>query len=607
MNYSVLSSRSLQFYRLFIFVSAILFFYSFVDIAKASSSGIGRDNLKNVYAENSDNISKQSYYSLTFSNGYSAGIYDAQLHKLTTFTDMIYWFRDPQTERKNLLKEAYFGVKLENGETIWLKDITEKSLEYFEESGIIFATYSIDGMILECYYFAPFTSGKHNIVMMAVLKDAGNKKIVDFIDCDSSVLTSRSENRIGGDLHYQVTLNLGGENLEEASLEKEINFWQTFHSVEPAISDKYKKLYRQSTAFLKMAQCRENGQILASLPPGEWSIAWTRDMCYAIAGLINSNHFKEARFGMEFLLNGKANQFKHFYYMGKDYGVGMDYFISICRYFGNGLEWSDEMFNQRPKPVNETIDPNIEFDGFGLFLWVFSEYVKKCKDIDFLKDNIDKLKLTGENILGLIDKEVNLIKKDSSIWESHLVLAKHYLYTSITSAKGLKELAALCGLVDEDASKYIEGYNILIQGIKSNTDKNGYLKGSFEEKVRYYDAAVVEAINFDLVDDYIGTNTIKGFEDKLYNGKGFKRTDNVGTYDRMEWIFINLRIASAYLKYGERQKALNLIDRTQNIAKVNYNIIPELYDGNDGCAGQIPMMGYGSAAFINALYSLVNN
>ena len=607
MNYSVLSSRSLQFYRLFIFVSAILFFYSFVDIAKASSSGIGRDNLKNVYAENSDNISKQSYYSLTFSNGYSAGIYDAQLHKLTTFTDMIYWFRDPQTERKNLLKEAYFGVKLENGETIWLKDITEKSLEYFEESGIIFATYSIDGMILECYYFAPFTSGKHNIVMMAVLKDAGNKKIVDFIDCDSSVLTSRSENRIGGDLHYQVTLNLGGENLEEASLEKEINFWQTFHSVEPAISDKYKKLYRQSTAFLKMAQCRENGQILASLPPGEWSIAWTRDMCYAIAGLINSNHFKEARFGMEFLLNGKANQFKHFYYMGKDYGVGMDYFISICRYFGNGLEWSDEMFNQRPKPVNETIDPNIEFDGFGLFLWVFSEYVKKCKDIDFLKDNIDKLKLTGENILGLIDKEVNLIKKDSSIWESHLVLAKHYLYTSITSAKGLKELAALCGLVDEDASKYIEGYNILIQGIKSNTDKNGYLKGSFEEKVRYYDAAVVEAINFDLVDDYIGTKTIKGFEDKLYNGKGFKRTDNVGTYDRMEWIFINLRIASAYLKYGERQKALNLIDRTQNIAKVNYNIIPELYDGNDGCAGQIPMMGYGSAAFINALYSLVNN
>jgi hypothetical protein len=283
MKYSVLSSRSLQFYTLFIFVFAIFFFYSFINIAKVYSSGIGRDNLKNVHAENSDNISKQSYYSLTFSNGYSAGIYDAQLHKLTTFTDMIYWFRDPLTERKNLLKEAYFGIKLENGETIWLKDITEKSLEYFEESGIISVTYSIDGMILECYYFAPFTSGKHNIVMMAVLKDAGNKKILDFIDSDSSVLTSRSENKIGGDLYYQVTLNLGSENLEEASLEKEIDFWRTFHSVEPAIPDKYRKLYRQSTAFLKMAQCRENGQILASLPPGEWSIAWTRDMCYAIA------------------------------------------------------------------------------------------------------------------------------------------------------------------------------------------------------------------------------------------------------------------------------------------------------------------------------------
>lgn len=603
MNYIKFS----KFYLLLFLIVSFLYTLN-IPTAIASTVGIGLNSKMNTDSiAGNNNVSKQSFFMLPFSNGYSAGIYDAKLHKLTAFYDMIYWYKDPQTERRNLLKEAYFGIQLDNGKIIWLKDINEKSIEYFEESAIVNAIYNIDGTVLECYYFAPFTSGKHTITMMAVLKDAGNKKIVDFIDSDSSVLTSRSENKIGGDLHYQVTLNLGGENLEEASLEKEIDFWRTFHSVEPIIPDKYKKLYRQSTAFLKMAQSRENGQILASLPPGEWSIAWVRDMCYAIAALINSNHLEEAKFGLEFLLNGKANQFKHFYYMGKDFGVGMDYFISICRYFGNGLEWTDEMFNQRPKPVNEIIDPNIEFDGFGLFLWVFSEYVKKSKDINFLKDNIDKLKLTGENILGLIDKRVNLIKKDSSIWESHLILAKHYLYTTIACAQGLKELAGLFGLINEDASKYIEGYNILIQGIKSNTDRNGYLKGSLEEIIRYYDAAVVEAINFKLVDEYIGTNTIKGFEDKLYNGKGFKRTDNIGSYDRMEWVFINMRIALAYLKYGETEKAIKLIDRTQSIAKVNYNIIPELYDANDGYAGQMPMIGYGAGAFINTVNSIIKN
>ena len=75
----------------------------------------------------------------------------------------------------------------------------------------------------------------------------------------------------------------------------------------------------------------------------------------------------------------------------------------------------------------------------------------------------------------------------------------------------------------------------------------------------------------------------------------------------MEWVFINMRIALAYLKYGETEKAIKLIDRTQSIAKVNYNIIPELYDANDGYAGQMPMIGYGAGAFINTVNSIIKN
>lgn len=41
-----------------------------------------------------------------------------------------------------------------------------------------------------------------------------------------------------------------------------------------------------------------------------------------------------------------------------DYGVGVPYQASVCRYYGDGTEWSDG-----------DNDPNIELDGFGLLLW----------------------------------------------------------------------------------------------------------------------------------------------------------------------------------------------------------------------------------------------
>ena len=595
--------KSFNVYKHLFIVVSFLFILIFINISPTSAADIGTDRVINFNNEGvGENLNQRSIHMLPFSNGYSAGIYDAKLHKLSAFYDMIYWFKDPESERKNLLEEAYFGVERKNFSVIWLKDIVENTLEYYEESGIIHATYNINGIHLECYYFTPFTVGKHTMTMIAILKNAENEEIIDCIKCDSNVLINRSTYKKGNDLYYKITLTLKGEIFEEATLEKEIQFWREFHSVEPEIPETYKTVYRQQTAFIKMAQSRENGQVLASLPPGEWSICWARDMCYAIVALVDSNHLEEAKFGLKFLLNGKAGNFKHFYFLGKDFGVGMDYFISICRYFGNGVEWSDELFIQEPKPSDELVNPNIEFDGFGLFVWAFSKYIKKSNDIDFLRDNMEKLRLTGDNIIGLIDKKVNLIKRDSSIWEFHLTLARHYLYTTIACAEGLKELSDLFSLIGEDTTTYTNGYHTLINGIKGNTDKNGLIKGSIEEKTRYYDASVVEAINFELVDDTIGLATIMGIEEKLYNGKGFKRTDNIGSYDRMEWIFINMRMAYAYFIYSEEKKALKLIDRTNTLANANFNIIPELYNSEDQYTGQFPMIGYGAGVFISAIY-----
>src|SRR5262249_36623166 len=145
-------------------------------------------------------------------------------------------------------------------------------------------------------------------------------------------------------------------------LDRETAFWTSFHAVEaptaPAgLRADEAAILRQSTAVMKMAQCREagpaSGQILASLPPGQWNMCWPRDASYAIAALARSGHLAEAKAGLGFFLGATANQFPSLA------GVAGPYRISVCRYRGDGVEESDDDGN----------GVNVELDDWGLFLW----------------------------------------------------------------------------------------------------------------------------------------------------------------------------------------------------------------------------------------------
>ena len=74
-------------------------------------------------------------------------------------------------------------------------------------------------------------------------------------------------------------------------------------------------------------------------------------MAYATVALARAGHLDEARDALIFQLT--AGPGRH------EAEVGMPYRVSITRYFGNGAEESD----------CNAAGPNIEFDGFGLFLW----------------------------------------------------------------------------------------------------------------------------------------------------------------------------------------------------------------------------------------------
>jgi GH15 family glucan-1,4-alpha-glucosidase len=424
---------------------------------------------------------------------------------------------------------------------------------------------------------------------------------------------------------------------KKSLLDDEVNYMQQLFSastIPDNISVKERNVVEQSISILKMAQVSDkeifpysHGQILASLRPGLWHIAWVRDGSYAIQAMTRLGMFTEAKKGLEFMLKAPSGHYKHYVYMdGKDYGVGADYQISVTRYFGNGTEESD---------YNE-FGPNIEFDDFGLFLCAFSDYVSSSKDSAFYKKwNQVICTKVADAIMHCIDTN-SLIKADSGPWEHHLQIPKQYTFTSGVCARGLEQFALLQQQFHLPYEKYKLASETLKHGILTHLlCDNKYFKGNVNDQLKtdheYYDAGVLEIFANGLIndkklflsqmDEYDKVLRIKG------NRPGYIRLNSSDPYENQEWVFINLRIALAHILFCEKSDAAKLLNFVTEQAAVNNNTIPEMYsnklqmdkvtddfesfniwcncirDKDDHYIGTIPMVGYGSAAYILTLYA----
>ncbi len=321
-------------------------------------------------------------------------------------------------------------------------------------------------------------------------------------------------------------------------------------------------------AVLRMAQVKEpngaggvpHGQIVASMPPGQWNIAWTRDMAYAVMALSAYGYFDEARAALDFTAASAPRQGLYQSEVGSSYGV------SVCRYFGNGDEWSDV----------DADGPNVELDGFGLYL-----IAAKRAGVTVEPSMLDKTATVLENALG----SGGLVKADSSIWERHLNgNERHFAYTSLTAAAGLEAAGR------HDAARLVAA------AVARLVDSDGALCASAEAcptGSQRHDGSVIEAWNFGVLADTVapGTKVALAQSLKLASG-GYKRIDgSTDWYDSQEWLFIDLRLALA----GDRA----LGDRATAIALAHLGIIPELVSAADGVevTGAMPMVGFGAGAY----------
>ncbi|MGH7328620.1 MAG: glycoside hydrolase family 15 protein, partial [Polyangiaceae bacterium] len=275
--------------------------------------------------------------------------------------------------------------------------------------------------------------------------------------------------------------------------------WSTWVTPPPAgASDLESALAKQAQAEVRMAQCNEagasNGQILASIAPGQWNITWVRDMAYATVALAKTGHLAEAKRALAFQMGATVGSYQT--------QVGVPYQISVVRYFGNGTEESD----------SNADGPNIEFDGFGLFLWSLSEYVKTSNDTTTLNAWWPTISSKIADVLVHLQEPSGLISADSSIWEVHWNgKQKHFAYTTISAANGLCAASKLATQIGDSASssKYLaagqKARDAILNSLRAPDQTIGQSTEALAAKTSWLDAAAIEAVNFGLIDGARGT------------------------------------------------------------------------------------------------------
>ena len=440
-------------------------------------------------------------------------------------------------------------------------------------------------------------------------------------------------------------------------LEDEVAGWASFQSGLTIPADAgalEERLVRHSATMLRMGQVRENetwlrewnsqdgevrrtrfpskddpaelpamvehngrGAILASMPPGNWTYAWIRDGAYAIAAMAKLGMQPEAREALDFYLEAEAGRFQNWTELA-DYDMP-PYQMTLVRYYGFGIEETD--FND--------YGPNLEFDGFGLFLWALREYERATGDQSLAEENWSVISEGIADVLvHLVEPDSGLVLPDSSIWETHWNgRERHWAYTNITAVRGLCDAADIADRVGdaERASTYRETAQTIREAIATRlTDEEGAIASNLEELQAgrgHFDAAVLDAISMGLFDPErdIAQATLAGLDANLLvdaSEVGWSRNDDRwdhegaedlspwgSDYDSAEWVITDLRGAIAKRLAGDSERSDAILQWILAQSNENYLMVAETYEENTGeYKFNHPMLGFGAGAYSLALF-----
>ena len=400
----------------------------------------------------------------------------------------------------------------------------------------------------------------------------------------------------------------------------ELERWRVKPDVHLA-GEKERHLWRQSEVMVRMAQSREpnrsgrnnNGLIVASLPDGVWFTPWVRDMAYAAVALARMGHRDEARAALLAYFNAQPT--------GKmrEQTRGADYQISVVRYFGDGSE--EPFFTMEGST-------NIEFDDWGLALWVLGEYLRQYDDPTLLATPTYRGRLYEsardyivKPLLANLDEydHGSIVSADTSIWEERQKDKKHFAFSTAVAIVGLKNFAEIARREGDQATQtdVLNRVAQLERGFKAAFIRDGKLRGTLEEGVKNdIDGALLAVIHFGIVTDpAVVRSTVERMSLLKVASGGYRRVRSTYTdpkifeywYERQEFVFVDISLAEVYRSLGRNAEAASILRRIVDKAAADHNIIPEMYVA-EPCTlfpgalgdptGARPMVGYGAGAYI---------
>ena len=400
----------------------------------------------------------------------------------------------------------------------------------------------------------------------------------------------------------------------------EIEHWR----VKPAVhfkDDQEMHLWRQSEILLRMAQSREpnrpgrysNGLIVAALPDGLWFTPWVRDMAYATLALARMGHRDEARAALLAYFNAQPTG------VMRAETRDADYQVSVVRYFGDG---SEEPFFTGEGATN------IEFDDWGLVLWVLGEYEKQYHDTSLLNIPTYRARVyesardyVAKPLLANLDPydSGTVVAADTSIWEEHQKDRKHFAFSTAMAIVGLQDFDEMARREEDEvtSAKVLNQLTLLGKGFNAAFIRGGKLHGTLEEGMKNdIDGALLPIINLGVVtDSAVIRDTIDRMELLNVASGGYRRVRSNYTdpaifeywYERQEFLFVDLSLAELYRRVGRNAEADAILKRIVSRAAADHNLIPEMYvalpcqlfPGKLGDpTGALPIVGYGSGAYI---------
>jgi GH15 family glucan-1,4-alpha-glucosidase len=299
--------------------------------------------------------------------------------------------------------------------------------------------------------------------------------------------------------------------------------------------------------------------------------------------------------------------------------AGADYQISVVRYFGDGSE--EPFFTMEGST-------NIEFDDWGLALWVLGEYQRQYNDPTLLATPTYRGKLyesardfVVKPLLANTEKYGDglIVTADTSIWEEHQKDKKHFAFSTAMAIVGLRRFAEIAQRAGDEATRtdMLNRVALLEKGFNAAFIRGGKLHGTLEEGIKNdIDGALLAIINFGIVTDpEVVRDVVKRMELLKVASGGYRRVRSTYTdpaifeywYERQEFVFVDFSLAEVYRRLGRNAEADAMLKRIVEKSAAGNNIIPEMYvavpcklfPGEIGDpTGATPMVGYGAGVYI---------